>query len=181
MDLGAGQLPSQNTIGGDGRIDFVFAHGPKVKTLASTVVFTHPINRFWMSDHYGVFSTIQFGDDDPPPVANPVTDSDDLPAPDNTRVLEIGDRDFDPCSDQVDCELSLPEQEVGSKGFAIVNRSSDTIMAEIDGPMTALPSRNTRLDTDHASSFVFIIPGDYTLSIYDSEGDLIRGTIHVRY
>jgi hypothetical protein len=179
MTIAPGQFPAQSDMGGDDRIDYIAARGPSVKTLASTIVFTHPYNGFWMSDHYGVLSTVAIDEPNAAPVANPLTDSDgQTPAP--TTVLEITDETFRPCHKRIDCEIKLPKQVVGGyKGFALVNKSSDSISAKITrgDKRDVLPARSTSLNAGQASAFYFAKSGEYRIRVIGPEGDVARARI----
>ncbi len=61
MTVAPGLIPKQAKLGTNDRIDYVFAKGPLVTSLASTIIFNEPIENQWMSDHFGVLSTIAFG------------------------------------------------------------------------------------------------------------------------
>ena len=61
MQIAAGEFPVQDLITGNERIDYLLMHGPGMSTLASTLMFTAPRRGIWMSDHYGVLSTIAVG------------------------------------------------------------------------------------------------------------------------
>ncbi|MBI3555300.1 MAG: endonuclease/exonuclease/phosphatase family protein [Deltaproteobacteria bacterium] len=180
INLGAGMLPTQDTIGTNGRIDYVFARGNRIRVLASTVMFTHPYNGFWMSDHYGVLTTLALDDAQVAAPPNPLTDSDDV-VPALTKVLEVTDSHFAPCEKEIDCDLELPAQGlIAMRGIAVVNKSGDKIHVKISGPARALPSPSSSLDAGHASSFVFTQPGNYDLVVHDVVGDSLHATLRVR-
>ena len=172
FDLGSGQLPAQNIIGTDHRIDYIFAKGPTHKTLASTLMFTHPFQQVFMSDHYGVLSTVAFGGDPSVTAPNPLNDSVGLPPEAPTLVYEVT---------EVSLHADLPLQIVkGRRGFALINSSPIALWATIEGPGQVFPSWRTRLKNGHASSFVFERSGDYRLHIFNRRGEQSVGVIRVR-
>lgn len=170
MTLGANQFPVQSDISADARNDYIFARGPKVHVLSSTVLFTHPYGGFWMSDHYGVLTTLAIGGDDPPPIPNPLSDDSTPSAVDRTKVLEVHEEDLDSCGVGADCVLNGSPLLVGMRGFTLVNKSSKRIHAEIRGAGSVLPSNETDLGTGNASAFVLMEPGEYELRIHGPMG-----------
>ena len=172
FDLGSGQLPAQNTMGVDRRIDFIFAKGPTHKTLASTLMFTHPFHQIFMSDHYGVLSTIAFGGDPSAVASNPLNDSVGLPPEAPTLVFDVTDATL---------HASVPLQVVkGRRGFALINSSAIALWATIEGPGQVFPSWRTRLKNGHASSFVFERSGEYRLHLFNRRGEQSSGVIRVQ-
>ena len=174
FDLGAGQLPAQDTMGANNRIDYIFARGPSHKTLASTIVFTHPFEKIFMSDHYGVLSTIAFGEDSlsSTVVPNPLNDSEGLPPEAPTLVLEVSDATFQ--RDEVPVQV-IP----GNRGFAIINSSAIPLWATLEGPGQVFPSPLARLKKGKVSSFVFERSGKYHLEVFNRRGQHMRTIISV--
>jgi endonuclease/exonuclease/phosphatase family metal-dependent hydrolase len=177
--IGAGMFPSQNDPGSRacGKIDYIFAHGPDHRTLASTVTFTSPTEGLWMSDHYGVLSTIAFDGDRPATLpANPARDSAPLPA---TALLEITPKLLR-CAWDDGCSKMLPERDAyTAKGLTVVNSAALTMRVGIYGPRAIVPYSNVALKTGEGASFSFLEPGEYRYRITDEQKDDIEGVLRV--
>jgi hypothetical protein len=176
LTLGAGQFPDQSDPGPDHRIDYVLARGPDTHVLASTVYFTRPYGGFWMSDHYGVLSTLVIGRDPGVPVPNPLTDtpgdspSTEPPAP--SQVIEVTDKDFSSCAKGATCDFTPSPLAVGPRGFALVNKSSRDVEVSIWGTGRGFPRKGSKLKPGQASAFVFRKPGPYIATIRSRKREL---------
>jgi endonuclease/exonuclease/phosphatase family metal-dependent hydrolase len=185
MNMGANQLPAQNTVSPDERIDYIFAHGPEVKVLATTQVFTRPANHMWMSDHFGLVTYIQLGTPTTPSPQppNPLTDSDELPPLAQEALLEVGDADLSACDhsqNPVECVNWLKPDSVDINGFTLMDTSSRSIHVSISGPGDVWPASSVDLPSSDGASFVFTAAGDYQVSVIDGDADEVRQILHVR-
>lgn len=185
--VGAGLVPNQADETDSARYDYIFSHGPGLKPLSSTLIFTVPYGGIWMSDHYGVVST--FGDESDPVVGGPVHDPDNPIAA--TQLLNLGNDPF-LCSDSweqnQDCASDLGSVTVdGPRGFTVQNRSDFYVEVEITGPGHILTNPEAPLNPGEAASFSFTEEGDYRYTIRNNVQSpnpyhaRISGTVHVEH
>jgi endonuclease/exonuclease/phosphatase family metal-dependent hydrolase len=152
LTLGSNQFPAQNTYTPDVKIDYIFGRGPDFGTLASTLVFTHPYSGFWMSDHFGVLSTVTIGQDSGPPVPNPLNDG----APDtNTQLVEVTDAEFASCKKGQVCSVSGATLAVGARGLTVVNNATGDVSVTVKGTAAIWPTATAKLEVGQIASFVF--------------------------
>ena len=160
MTIAPGQLPAQNTESGNDRIDFIIAKSPKVTTLASSLIFTERMNGIWMSDHFGVMSTVLLGDSTTPPsgtppippVPNPVRDRKQTGEP--SQVIEVTDQNFN--CDQAGCAHELPQINASSDtGVTFVNHTSHRFRIDITGDKDIFPREYTLVLKGKVASFYF--------------------------
>lgn len=187
MTIASGQFPAQDTPAQNERIDYLFMHGPEMQTLASTLTFTAPVNGVWMSDHFGVFSTIAVGKDSgtvPGEYPNPLRDRDNP-----GRLGEIIHVTDEMLYCYLDSEKQLPSSESGLKncelpwlddvsaehGITFINESSYKILIRVrpvlKGQGQVWARQRTDLDIGHVASF-FFDPGllNYTFGIKSDLG-----------
>ncbi|MGZ3689351.1 MAG: endonuclease/exonuclease/phosphatase family protein, partial [Bdellovibrionota bacterium] len=176
--IGAGQYPPQNDANSANceQIDFVLLRGAG-KTLASTLIFTAPVDKIWMSDHYGVFSTIAFDGVQPsPPLPNPERDSPILPP---TALLSISPRvlacEFDDGCSKLLADLNAHEP----KGFTVRNDVAINLRIQVYGPGRIMSYSSVDLKPGEISGFAFTEPGDFRYRITDEQHDDIEGIVHV--
>jgi len=156
MTIAPGQLPAQNEESGNDRIDYIIAKSPKATVLASTLIFTERQNGIWMSDHFGVMSTILLGDTATTPsavsVPNPVRDR-SQPG-ELSQVIEVTDQNFH--CDQDGCAHELPQINASSDtGVTFVNHTSHRFRIEIDGDTDIFPREYTLVLKGKVASFYF--------------------------
>jgi hypothetical protein len=182
LTIGAGQLPAQDALEKNERIDYIYARGPRLKTLASTVMFTKPYGGFWMSDHYGVLTTLSIdGTGAPGDAPNPTTDTENGGAPGRAKVVKFGDEVFAACDKRVDCFLVADRITVTSaRGLAMIYRGDDHMYVKITGPRRVLPASGTTLADKQVTAFVFMQSGEYLVTVTDTEGDLLNIPVTVR-
>jgi endonuclease/exonuclease/phosphatase family metal-dependent hydrolase len=183
--LGAGQFPSQTGPGGlyCNRIDWLMAHAPDFKVLASTMVFTGPYRGLWMSDHTGVFSTIAFdGAAEPPaPLPNPPRDyAQPLPY---TKFLKI-------TGSLIKCDTIFPDEGCTKRmpdltahmapGFTLMNYTHTKLAVHVRGPGTISSYPDAGLKPGDPVAFSFSRPGEYSYVISNSEDKIyVKGALHV--
>jgi len=154
MTIAPGQYPAQNKPGTNDRIDYIFARGPTVQTLSSTITFTNTLSGIWMSDHYGVFSTISLGSRlQLGGVPNPIQDN---PVDSNSSYyLGLKNTDFN-CAGKDECWSGLAAvQGSAMKGLTIFNDGSHSIKIQISGKGQIFPTNNTKLEPGEITSFFF--------------------------
>ncbi len=169
MTIAPGLFPKQDESAGNERIDYVFAKGSDLKTLASTVVFTKTERSLWMSDHYGVFSTLAIGAYDPSvSYPNPLRDS-----PDSDQhpslVVHLNDQnlacDSDEDQDHDDCTHFLPDAEVSaSHGITFINDTKKAVKISFSGTASVLARSHDRLAAGKRTTFYFEPKGEYSFS-----------------
>jgi hypothetical protein len=178
MTLGPGQFPAQDAAGPGTRIDYVWARGPGISTLASTLTFTAPVNGVWMSDHYGVTSWISVGDDaSAPPPPNAIVDSQDPPGP--TTVLNVTD-ELMSC-DTPHCIHDLPDQQVSAaRGVTVTNGSKTSLRVECDSPAHVYPRNWADLDPGQTASFFYTPGADYSIVVTKKSYLRVRTVVHAQ-
>ncbi len=158
MTISPGLFPKQATLSPDHRIDYIFALGPKIKTLASTVVFNQPENHVWMSDHYGVLSTIAVGGNAPAGVKypNPMRD---VVRGDHSLVIHLNDTNL--TCDQVEkCTTQFPDAVISAaKGITFINDTGKKVKVTVNGKGHVWPRKYTTLKKTEATTFYFS-PGE---------------------
>jgi len=166
--MGAGQVPSQNSVQPSQRIDFLFSKSPSLKPIASTLVFTEPHQGVWMSDHYGIFTQLSADAADAVSVPNPIHDTEaPLPLP---QILTLTTDQF-LCANlegtnHQGCETTLPQVQVTSpSGFVISNNSDFYVEVKFDGPGEVLTSNVAGLNPGDTNAFTFSLPGTYSFSV----------------
>jgi hypothetical protein len=161
--IGAGQFPSQTGYADSLRDDYVFAHSPTFKPVASTLVFTAPYRGVWMSDHYGNFTIL--GDGKDPAPANPSHDSEQAP---NTETVTVTtDQFFCPQWDNCSKQIS-PVMVGGSRGVTIENRSDFYFEVEIQGPGVIFATNKAALNPGEQAAFTFNTSGEFTYTIHNT-------------
>jgi endonuclease/exonuclease/phosphatase family metal-dependent hydrolase len=161
-----GQFPSQTDEVLDERLDYIFVHSPTLKPVASTMVFTAPYGRVWMSDHYGILTTLSDTTDNTA-MPNPVHDV-STPIADSV-IIPISSEEFDcKSSDPIDpgCDLALGTQTVeGPRGATFRNTSDFYITLTVNGPGHIFTAPIATLNPGDATTFMFDTPGDFTYSV----------------
>ena len=156
MSIAPNQVPAQNVIEGDNRIDYILSHGPGMKVLASSIAFTETLNGVWMSDHFGMKSTFVLGETDAastPVVANPYRDRTRSFPP--SRVIEV-------TPDQLFCNRSGCSHSMGpletpsATGVTFINSTKHMIHVDIEGTGRVWPS-----------NFAFVGPGKVAAFFFD--------------
>ncbi|MGZ3689165.1 MAG: endonuclease/exonuclease/phosphatase family protein, partial [Bdellovibrionota bacterium] len=176
--LGSGQFPEQDLPDPDTRIDYIYTHGKGMTVRSSAVEFTSPYDGVWMSDHYGVVSTIGVDEGaDAIAVAN-VPPQSALPPPAFLNVTE----DLFECDDwRYGCRATLAETVVeGSRGLTIRDGTKGELNIHIRGPGRVFTSPDAQLSDGQYASFVFDRAGIYTLKMDDGDEDRIVGRIRVQ-
>ncbi len=162
--LGGDMVPSQNSLTSDPRFDYIFSRGQDLKPLASTLVFTGPIDGAWMSDHYGIFSA--FGPANSPAIPDPVHDT-VLPEPD-PQVINVTDRDLY-CNDSSSfaCRVHLApiHPVIGATGVVIHNSSDFVISVHFFGRGEIFTSPHASLNPNQSAAFTFKSPGSYRYTV----------------
>jgi len=131
MTVSPFQFPKQVSLGGSERFDYIMARGPQIKTLASTVIFTRPLNNVWMSDHNGVMSTIAVGAV-PSTVSypNPMRDSDNT---EKTLVIHLNEDNLY-CGSLWHCSTTLPDADISaSMGITFINETKGYVHLKLKG------------------------------------------------
>jgi endonuclease/exonuclease/phosphatase family metal-dependent hydrolase len=156
--IAAGLVPSQAADKGSERVDYVFSRGSILKPLASTLVFTTPLDGVWMSDHYGIFTT--FGDASVARPANPVCDSveSENPAPVVVTLTE----------DLLNSDHVMDALEInGARGVVFENNTGFKIHIQFhnaDGNVFSKPK--TTLKVGERAAFSFNEARDYPFVIH---------------
>ncbi len=158
--IGGDLFPSQNGSTGDVRYDYIFSRGQNLRPLASTLVFSAPIDGTWMSDHYGLFSV--FGDENSSPIPNPVRDT--VYSEPSPPVIDVFDRDLY-CADQsgFSCRNQMPPANPvwGASGFVVHNTSDFVVSAHVYGPGEIFTESDATLNPGESVDFTFKSPGTY--------------------
>ncbi len=159
IEIGAGQFPTMDKKGTPGRIDLIFSKSPQQKVLASTIQFTVPYKGVWMSNHYGLFSTVSFGSGENPSgqYPNPVRDYEGPTL--SPVIMTVDEKSFE------NRELSLPSSEVGPRGFVVVNSSPWSLKVNLRGPGPIFTRSYVTLAPSRMSAFAFYSSGNYLVEI----------------
>jgi hypothetical protein len=189
MTIAAGEFPAQDLIEGNGRIDHVLWRGPGFHTLASTIVFSQELNGVWMSDHYGVLTTLEVdpigGGNGPMPsmIPNPVYDRDDGGRA--SRLIRVSDqwlRCAAPASEELlgteanasetfthSCELPAMDLVSHEKGVTFLNESTSKISIRVRPKFTTLgrvwARQTVSLDPGHAAAYFFDPDAEYEFGV----------------
>ena len=179
--IGANQFPDQSDQDIDERIDYIFTRGPGLRAVASTLTFNQPTDGIWMSDHYGVFTTLALNGFAAENNPNPLRDAPDSdPA---ASVWNVGDAIFacDPDAASKPCRQPLPDISVrNGRGLAVQNGSSQGIEFHIKGKGIISTSPDADLDPKTQGAFTFSADGDYQYTIENDDGIKRHGTVHVK-
>ncbi len=158
MTIAPGLFPAQATLGGNDRIDYIFTLGQNTHTLASTVAFTHTLNDLWMSDHYGVVSSIVVGGDAPASTIfpNPTRDS---VTDEHALVIHLTDENLT-CDQVSKCTTEFPDSEISAaKGITFINDTSHKVRITINGSGQVWPRNHDVIKKNQATAFYFT-PGE---------------------
>ena len=152
MTLAPNQVPAQSAIEGDLRIDYILSKGPEIRSRASTIVFTEPLNGVWMSDHYGLETTFELGAPSGSIVSNPITDrTRTLP---RAQVIEITDRDLD--CDAEGCHHLRSNIEVNSAtGVTFLNHTRKALKITLKGNGSIWPGKFALPRSGRVAAFFF--------------------------
>jgi endonuclease/exonuclease/phosphatase family metal-dependent hydrolase len=182
FSIAPGLYPSQNGESTEGRIDYIFSHGPHLKPATSTLTFTAPLGGVWMSDHYGV--TTVFSESADSNLKNPTHDSEDtIPA----TVVQTISKSMMSCGYEGICSDTLKPMIVnGSRGIVIENRSDIKFYIKIKGPGFVFSKTSAWLKPGEQAAFTFATVGDYSYSVTGVADILnqgiavLKGAIHVQ-
>jgi endonuclease/exonuclease/phosphatase family metal-dependent hydrolase len=179
MQLAGDLFPSQSDESHSRRIDHVYTMGDELKTLASTMVFTAPLEGVWMSDHYGLLATIGVNGEMPSSIPNPARDHEGELLP--THMLELTPKMFQCDGPSIDrrCGSRLsPFYVVGPRGLTIVNvKGVGFLKVQFRGPGDVFASSHASLDNGERASFVFSKDGNYSFVARDADGNTVEGVI----
>jgi hypothetical protein len=171
LTVASNQFPSQDTIDGDLRIDYILSRGKGMTPLASTIGFTEPLNGVWMSDHFGVMSSFALGESlqgELPVLDNP--DHDRTHSISKTRVIEITDQDLY-CTSK-GCSHSLGALDVSTlTGVTFINRTKRLLEVDLSGKGKIWPTPFAFLKPDRVAAFFF----DVKNSTYSFDAHHILG------
>jgi hypothetical protein len=178
LTIAPGQFPAQDTITPSEWIDYIWARGPNVTTLASTLTFTAPLDGVWMSDHYGVTSIVSVGDGPAAsPVPNPIIDRPDA-GPDS-QIVHVTN-ELMSC-DTPECIHELGDMQVtAEKGMTFINDSGTSLRVECDSQGWVWPRNYAELDPGQAAAFFFTPGYDYKFVVTHSSYLRARGVAHVQ-
>ena len=188
--IGAELVPNQADETNSDRFDYIFSHGPGLKAVSSTLIFTAPYRGVWMSDHYGVVS--EFGDESAPVISGPVHDHEEPISP--PQILRLNTDHFlcsDPWGSNESPDGCLTTVEAltvdGPRGVTLVNRSDFYVEVEFSGPGDVFTSPHAPLNPGESAAFAFDRPGEYTFTVknllqspnpYRAQ---VSGTVHVHH
>lgn len=154
VTIAPGQFPTQNDINGNEHIDYVMMRSKTYTPLASTLIFTEPLNGVWMSDHYGVMSTFLLGKNEGalPQIANPLRDRTRSSEP--SQVIEITDETL--ICDQDGCQHHLPEVKASTaSGLTFINHSRRKVHVTVSGDARIWPRNFAIIPPGKANAFFF--------------------------
>lgn len=173
-------FPDQSDASSCERIDHIYTLGDSIHTAATTLAFMQPLERVWMSDHYGVFATIGVNGATPTPPNN-LRDTDKFMLP--THMLNITKEMFycdGPSIDRTCGSQLAPFYVVGPRGLTIKNVPGAGLLHVMfdRGPGNVLGSPHATLDSNTRATFYFSKDGDYTFRITDSWNNVVIGKVH---
>lgn len=155
LTIGPGEFPAQNDINGNEHIDYVLVKAKNYLPLASTLIFTEPMNGVWMSDHYGVMSTFLFGlkgDDLVQAIANP--ERDETRPREASQIVEVTDDNL--TCDEDGCWHDLPDLLASTAtGVTYINHSTHKIKVVINGDADIWPRNFAKLPPGKVAAFFF--------------------------
>jgi hypothetical protein len=152
MTLAPNQVPAQSAIEGDLRIDYILAKGDEIQTKASTIVFTEPLNGVWMSDHYGIESTIELGPTSEALLPNEITDrTHSIP---QSRVVEITDHNL--FCDSEGCRHQLADLDVNAaSGITFLNHTHKALEITLKSDGRVWPGKFALPRSGRVTAFFF--------------------------
>ena len=154
MTIAPGQIPKQDELATNERIDYIFAKGNDVKVLSSQLVFTEPLHQVWMSDHYGVLSEFEIGNENKVNQSKPNLMNDRTLPLNKAKIIELTDADYR--CDFDGCTHELPEINTSyEKGVVFINRSQRTIKIQIEGEGNIWPRDFARINPGRVAAFFF--------------------------
>jgi endonuclease/exonuclease/phosphatase family metal-dependent hydrolase len=174
----SGQFPSQYVDQGTGRIDYIYYRNLSGVGVGSERIFTSPLARIWMSDHYSLMTVFNFDGSDP---NLPDADS-DMAAIGSPTIYNVNEAALNNPNMTVDFDVT------SLRGFTMIN----SLNTEVDFLITSntgnvYNSSVARTTAGDIASFTFFASGDYKYMITvtdpwhngDGGGVTWGGTLHV--